>query len=104
VLPSEREAFGQVLVESLAAGTPVVGTEGAGAEKILANHEVAVMAERPDPESLALALGRGLELSRSPAVSNACKRHAERWDWTVVGPRFERLYAHVIAGRPGVLP
>ena len=92
VLPSEREAFGQVLVESLAAGRPAVGmTDGAGPE-ILDDSGVGVLCADRSAEALAGALRRCLELARQPGIAARCVAHARRWDWEAIGPRYETLY------------
>jgi glycosyltransferase involved in cell wall biosynthesis len=52
VLPSRAESFGQVLVEALACGTPVVATRCGGPEDIV-NEEVGVLVPPENPESLA---------------------------------------------------
>ena len=92
VLPSEREAFGLVVVESLAAGTPAVGMRDGGVAEILDDPTIGVLCERPEAGVLAEAVMRGLELGGAEGVRDACRRHAERWDWRQVGPRFEDLY------------
>lgn len=99
VLPSEREAFGLVLVESLAAGTPAVGIDDGGVAEILDDPEVGVLCPTADPPALADAIGRGLDLGRREGAREACRAHAQRWDWRNVGPRFEGLYRE--AAGPG---
>jgi phosphatidylinositol alpha-mannosyltransferase len=98
-LPSEREAFGLVLVESLAAGTPAVGMGEGGVPEVLDDPGVGVICERAEPGALAEALARGLDLSRRAGIREACRRHAERWDWREVGPRFEQLYRDAAGSR-----
>ena len=98
-LPSEREAFGLVLVESLAAGTPAVGIREGGVPEILDDPEVGVLAGAAEPGELAEALERGLDLGRSEGVRAACRDHARRWDWEEVVPAFESLYARALAGK-----
>jgi glycosyltransferase involved in cell wall biosynthesis len=101
VLPSSREAFGLVVVESLAAGTPVVGMNEGGVPEILDSERVGVLCESAEPGPLAEAIDRGLELGADGGVRAACREHAERWAWSRVGPRFEALYQEVAgAGRP----
>lgn len=96
VLPSEREAFGLVLVESLAAGTPAVGIRDGGVTEILGDPGVGVLAGRADPGALADAIESGLALSQKNGVGARCRAYAERWDWRNVGPKFETLYREAI--------
>jgi phosphatidylinositol alpha-mannosyltransferase len=92
VLPSVDEAFGLVLVESLAAGTPVVCTRSGGMPEIVTD-EVGRVAPPDNPAALAAAVVSAVELARSPGSVTRCSQHAKRWDWDVVGPVHERTYA-----------
>ena len=96
VLPSGREAFGQVLVESLAAGTPVVAVRDGAAPEIVDDGRVGVLCEGADPDSLAAGMRTGLELAEMDGTADACRQHAARWDWSRIGPRFESLYERVL--------
>ena len=97
VLPSEREAFGLVLVESLAAGTPAVGMWDGAAPEIIDDPRVGVVAQERSPEALATALGDGLELAARPETRERCRSHSTRWGWDRVGPAYEQLYADALA-------
>jgi glycosyltransferase involved in cell wall biosynthesis len=98
VLPSVREAFGLVLVESLAAGTPVVAVRSGAATEIVDSPEVGVLCDGRDPSTLADAMAAGLELARRTGVRESCRAHAARWDWDRVGPQFEALYEIALSG------
>jgi len=93
-LPSLNEAFGMVLVESLAAGTPVVGAHHGGIPEIV-DDEVAATFTPDDPEACARALEDVLERASDPGLSDRCRERARRYDWSVVGPRFLELYERV---------
>ena len=93
VLPSDDEAFGLVLVESLAAGTPVVAARSGACPEIVDDERVGRLFEPGDPRDLARALGEALELAADPATADACRAHARRWDWSRVVERYEALYA-----------
>jgi glycosyltransferase involved in cell wall biosynthesis len=72
-LPSESEAFGLVLAESLACGTPVVGyADGAIAEIVDSDRIGRLFAELTAP-ALAEALLQALELSAQPSVRAHCR-------------------------------
>lgn len=92
VLPSVHEAFGLVLVESLACGTPVVCTSSGGMAEIV-SEQVGRVAAPDDPVDLAAKVIEAVELAALPGTSAACTAHAKTWDWDVVGPRHESVYA-----------
>jgi glycosyltransferase involved in cell wall biosynthesis len=99
VLPSAREAFGLVLVESLAAGTPAVGIAEGAVPEILSAPDAGVIADSATPQALAEAMHRALELGAAEGSRDACRRLAQRWDWSTVGERFESLYSHALGGQ-----
>lgn len=103
VLPSRDEAFGIVLVESLACGTPVIGGTPGGPDDIVTS-EVGRLVEYGDVDALADAIDECIGLAADPATPARCRSLAEAWDWSRIGPRYEGLYES-IAGRrtmPGV--
>ncbi|MDD1745864.1 MAG: glycosyltransferase, partial [Candidatus Methanoperedens sp.] len=99
VLPSVNEAFGLVILESLASGTPVAGTRSGGIPDILNDPRTGVLFEEGDgPEELCKALLKGLELSRDPETKMRCRRHAEQYSWSKIGPLYEKLYSDALDG------
>ena len=93
VLPADDEAFGLVLVESLAAGTPVVAARSGACPEIVDDPRVGRLFESGDAKGLARAIGEALDLAADPATVAACREHAGRWDWSRVVERYEALYA-----------
>jgi phosphatidylinositol alpha-mannosyltransferase len=92
VLPAVYEAFGLVLLESLACGTPVVAIDHAGPPELVANGTGALAAPE-DPRSLADACRRALSLSREPDIADRCRAAAAPFDWdAALAPRMEALY------------
>lgn len=95
VLPSMREAFGLVLVESLAAGTPVVAIAGSGGPVEIIRPGIGVLAGEESVEALALACLEALDLADAGTVTrDACRREAVRrhsWGSAIV-PRLEQIY------------
>ncbi|MCP4589404.1 MAG: glycosyltransferase family 4 protein [bacterium] len=107
VLPSRWEAFGMVILESMATGTPVVGTRDGAIPGLISDPGVGCLFEAgpagvPEPtnlDGLVQALDDGIELSQRPETPRRCRAHAEQYSWSVVGPRYEALYDELIAQR-----
>jgi phosphatidylinositol alpha-mannosyltransferase len=107
VLPSMWEAFGLVIIESLATGTPVVGTRDGAIPTILDDPAIGRLFD-PGPGAavaptnaagLAQALLEAMELSRLPETASRCRRHAARYSWELIGPQYEDLYRRLAASR-----
>ncbi|HLX89975.1 MAG TPA: glycosyltransferase family 4 protein [Acidimicrobiales bacterium] len=97
VLPSEHEAFGLALVESLASGTPVVCGPHGGMPEIV-TPDVGRVADRLDAPALAAALLSALELAADPATPARCAARASWWDWEQrVGPEHLRVYERLVS-------
>ena len=101
-LPSTNEAFGIVLIESLASGTPVVAGAAGGMPEIVDRPQVGRTVLFGDAAGLAQALDETIALAGDPLTPRRCREHAGRWGWTErVGRLHEDLYERVIAGRAG---
>ena len=97
VLPAVDEAFGLVLVESLAAGTPVVAARSGGCPEIVSSDEVGRLFEPDDVADLVRALDGALELAADPATAEACRVRASEYDWDVVARRYEQVYEGAVS-------
>ena len=97
-LASYSEAFGIVLLESLACGTPVVGTRDGAIPEIIDRPEVGRLFEGGE-EELARALLEGLQLAEDPRSSRACRARAEEFPTSRCAEEHLRLYRELLAGR-----
>jgi phosphatidyl-myo-inositol alpha-mannosyltransferase len=95
VLPSINEAFGLVLIESMACGTPVVASNSGGMPEIV-DREVGALAAPDDADALARAMIDVVSLAADPATPRRCAEHAKQWDWDVVGPQHLSAYDDAI--------
>lgn len=101
-LPAIWEAFGMVLVEALAAGTPVVGCRHGGITEVLTDPRVGQLVEpgstrqaMDNVAGLAQALAQAVQRAAQPDTAALCREHASRYSWQALGPHYLALY-----GRP----
>jgi glycosyltransferase involved in cell wall biosynthesis len=76
-LPATDEAFGLVLAESLACGTPAVGYDDAAIPEVIDRPGIGGLFDRLTPEALSSALLSAFELSGQPETAERCRRRAE---------------------------
>lgn len=95
-LPSFGEAFGLVLIEGLATGTPVVGSAGGAFAEIIDRPEVGSTFEGDQPEALARALLGVFELAGDPSTRRACRERAEDFSQQKTVHAYEALYAELV--------
>jgi glycosyltransferase involved in cell wall biosynthesis len=97
VLPSEHEAFGLALLESLGCGTPIVALATGGGVADLIEPGVGIASGATAAE-LAEACEHAMELTRLPETVEACRTVAARYDWDrAIVPRLEAIYRGIQA-------
>jgi phosphatidylinositol alpha-mannosyltransferase len=102
LLPAEGEAFGLVLVESLASGTPAVCTDDGGPAEIVDADDVGRVVPAGDVDAVSRGLDEAIALAAAPGTPDRCAAHARRWDWiTSVGPEHEEIYRSIARSRAG---
>ncbi len=81
-LPSVQESFGNVILEGLASGLPVVVSREAGAAEILTGSLAEGILNRPDdPKEIENKLLKLLQRSHDPSVLAEARQLAERFSW-----------------------
>ncbi len=93
-LTSLNEAFGLVLIESLASGTPVVGTRSGALPEIITN-DVGALSDPDNANECARQIQFLLDES-GPALSARCVKRAQLYDWDAIGPKNVAIYERVI--------
>jgi phosphatidylinositol alpha-mannosyltransferase len=99
VLPSMWEAYGMVVVESWACGTPVVVTDHAGLAELVTCRSLGAKfdpagdgIETTNDEGLAEAISSALEMATCPQARVACRKRAESLTWEAIGPQYEEVW------------
>lgn len=104
VNPAIWEALGNVLIEALAAGAPVVGANHAGIPDIIDSPRVGALFEpgstvgaANNVDGLVAAVLAALELSGRPETADLCRDRARDFGWEKLGPRYEAALREVPA-------
>lgn len=95
VLPSVDEAFGLVLLESLAAGTPVVAARSGACPEIVTEPGHGRLFEPDDADDLTRALEDALRLATSGSGEAERRARAAEFGWGRVAGLYEAVYEEV---------
>jgi glycosyltransferase involved in cell wall biosynthesis len=78
ILASSREGWANVLLESMACGTPVLGSAVWGTPEVIASPEAGLLLKNRDAKSIAAGIH---QLRRAMPDRSATRRYAEQFDW-----------------------
>lgn len=93
VLSSTREGWANVLLESMACGTPVIVSNIPGSCEIVQRPEAGLIVEENTPEAIARAIRR---LWTCRPARGSTRAYAENFSWEEVSVGQQRLFARVI--------
>ncbi len=97
-LPSRTETLGLVLLESMAAGCPVVTPRAGGTSDVVEDGVTGYLYDPADPESAVEAIRRILfEPGRRQTMGRQARADAERWGWRAATEQLEQYYRKVLA-------
>ncbi len=96
MLPSVDEAFGLVLVESLAAGTPVVAARSGACPEIVTDDAIGRLFEPDDADDLARAMGEAIDQVGRARHRRGLPRPRPRLRHLAGAGRFEAIYSEAL--------
>ncbi len=100
VLPSEWEAYGLVLLDAMAAGTPIVATGVGAVPEVLEHGRLGRLVPYGDAEALAQAIDQTLRDRRDAEERTARASEAvRRLDWSASVERLQAVYRETVDGR-----
>ncbi|MBF0324542.1 MAG: glycosyltransferase family 4 protein [Alphaproteobacteria bacterium] len=95
VLASSREGWANVLLESMACGTPVVATDVWGSGEAVTCPEAGLLMPQRSPDAIVAALSA---LLAAPPDRAATRRHAEQFSWDATTTGQLSLFRRIVAG------
>jgi glycosyltransferase involved in cell wall biosynthesis len=94
------EGFGLILLESLASGTPVLGTPVGAIPEVLAPLSQSLLLENTSPRHIAEGIGEVLSGRRKLPSTEACERYAiENYAWPIIASNVHAVYGSVLASQ-----
>jgi UDP-glucose:(heptosyl)LPS alpha-1,3-glucosyltransferase len=100
IFPSYYDTFGNVPLEAMASGLPVVVTESCGMSELITNGVDGLILKDPaDVEALATALMRLSDRDFCEGLGRKARETAERQSWDTVADRTLNVYEELLAER-----
>ena len=99
VLPStsDAEAFSVALIEAMASGRPVVGTNIGGTPQVIKNEENGLLVPAKDPQALAEAIERVLgDRTLAARLADAGAAKARDFSWEIQTKKYSNLFHNIL--------
>jgi len=93
------EGFGLILLEALAAGTPVLGTPVGGIPEVLAPLLESLLLESTSPQHIGEGIREVLSGRRILPSMQTCEAYAANYGWPTITRRVHAVYCNVLNGR-----
>jgi glycosyltransferase involved in cell wall biosynthesis len=101
VLASSREGWANVLLESMACGTPVVASAVWGTPEVITGREAGVLMPSLDARGVVVAVA---QLFAAYPTHEMTRRYAERFSWDATTNGQIRLFRQILADQPNKAP
>ncbi|WP_151446682.1 glycosyltransferase family 4 protein [Lacisediminimonas profundi] len=98
VLASSSEGWANVLLESLACGTPVIATNVSGTPEVVNAPQAGILLQQRSPDAIAQAVRA---LRRCLPTREQTRRHAQGFGWDDTTAGQLALFRHILAGGQG---
>lgn len=93
LFPSLTETFGNVTLESLASGTPVLAFDCAAASELIKDAKNGWLVQGEDPQSY---VQKALEITQTPGALQQARQHTHssirQWDWQEITNQVESIF------------
>jgi len=97
-LSSHYEGFGNVLVEAMACGVPVVATRSAGTLEVITPGTDGLLVDQHEPDAFAGALATVIEDGALRArMAAAAREHADRYQTDTIASDYDRVLTEALA-------
>jgi glycosyltransferase involved in cell wall biosynthesis len=98
VLSSRYEGFGNVLIEAMACGAPVVATASPGTREIVTHDVDGLLVDRHEPAAIAAALERVLrDDALRRRLADGAHQTAQRFALPVIAAGYDRVLHEILA-------
>jgi glycosyltransferase involved in cell wall biosynthesis len=97
VLPSEKEALGKVLLESMSCGRPVISTRSGGITDIVNDGKNGLLVPPRNPQALAEALGSIIQnTSMRRKMGSLARKKALNFDWKSIALSYLDAFQEIL--------
>ncbi|MAG16007.1 hypothetical protein CMO88_03020 [Candidatus Woesearchaeota archaeon] len=93
----DTEGLGVVLLEAIASGTPVIGSDVGGIPDIIKHNKTGILVPQKDPDKLAGAIVRilGDKKFSKKLAKDATSFVKERFAWSIIAEKFSELFRKI---------
>jgi len=103
LFPSPTETFGNVVLEALASGLPVIGANAGGVQNLVVDGQTGFLCEPMNSKAFALATTRLLEnQSLRDTLSTKARTFAKTLSWDEIFSKLVNSYDEVLRRRKGI--